>query len=417
MERDLRVTSPQNAWLSCSQCGKRLRIDSDVYRCPSCSGMLRIDCDYSQIRSNLSQGLFESRSQFSMWRYRELLPVVSDSVVSLGEGFTPLIHADRLGQHMGLNRLLLKLEFTCPTGSFKDRGSSLLLTKAREIGARTVAIDSSGNAAASLAAYSAKAGIPCYVFAPAYASIGKLVQAMANGARVVKVDGTRKDTFEAARMAIARYHWYYCGFQVNPFASEGSKTIGYELCEQSRWQPPEILVFPVGTGSGLIGCWKGLKEFRELGLVERLPSMVCVQPEGCSPIATAFKRHEEIAPVERPKTLAEGLMIAQPLKGRPVLDALKESNGSAETVSDDEIMTAAKLLARTEGIFVEPSSAASLAGVTKLAAHGRIDRDQRVVCVLTGSGLKTLDTYSGAFPEPLTIGPTPSEIEKIAAKS
>ena len=407
----------QSAWLFCDECGRKLPIDSNVYRCPSCAGMLQIGYDYSNARKTVSRTLLQSRSKFSMWRYQELLPVTSDNVVSLGEGFTPLVQADRLGESLGLGQLFLKLEYTCPTGSFKDRGSSLLLSKAKEVKANTVAIDSSGNAAASLAAYSAKAGIPCYVFAPSYASIGKLTQAIANEAKVVKVEGTRKDTFEAAKMAIAKYGWYYCAFQVNPFASEGSKTIGYEVCEQTGWQPPDYLVFPVGTGSGLMGCWKGLKESRELGLVEKLPSMVCVQPEGCSPIARAFKQGKEIVPFEKAQTIAEGLMISQPLKGKHVLSALTESHGQAETVSDEEILSAAKLLAKLEGVFVEPSSAAAIAGLIKLVNSGKIDRDQKIACILTGSGLKTLETYSGAFPEPLTIRPTQNEIDKIATKS
>jgi len=352
-----------------------------------------------------------------MWRYQELLPVASNNIISLGEGFTPLVRAERLGETLGMRRLFLKLEYVCPTGSFKDRGSSLLLSKAKESKVTTVAIDSSGNAAASLAAYAAKAGIPCYVFSPSYASIGKLTQAIASGATVVKVAGTRKDTFEAAKMAIARYGWYYCSFQVNPFASEGSKTIGYEVCEQTEWNPPDYLVFPVGTGSGLIGCWKGLKEFLELGLIGSLPSIVCVQPEGCSPIAQAFKQGREIVPFEKAETIAEGLMIAQPLKGKQVLSALTESSGLAEAVSDEDIMSAAKLLARLEGVFVEPSSAAAIAGLIKLVSSGNIDHDQRVACVLTGSGLKTMETYSGAFPEPLTIKPSQSEIDRIATKS
>jgi threonine synthase len=325
--------------------------------------------------------------------------------------------ADRLGRELGMTRLFLKLEYTCPSGSFKDRGSSLLLSKAKEIKASTVAIDSSGNAAASLAAYSARAGIPCYVFTPSYASVGKLVQAIANAAKVVKVDGTRRDTFEIAKIAIAKYGWYYCGFQVNPFPSEGSKTIGYEMCEQGGWEPPDVAVFPVGSGSGLIGCWKGLKEAKELGLVEKFSSMVCVQPEGCSPIASAFKQERSVIPVEKPKTIAEGLMIAEPLKGDIVLNALKESKGFAEVVSDKQIMDAAKLLAELEGVFVEPSAAASLAGMIKLLSEGKIDRDQKVACVLTGIGLKTLEAYSGAFAKPVTIKPIESEIERIVSWS
>ncbi len=411
------MSSRKDVWLFCEKCGKELPIDSRLYMCPDCSGLLQIGYDHLRTREIVSRKLFQIRTVFNIWRYREVLPVASDSVVSLGEGFTPLVPAERLGQELGMKDLLLKLDYTCPTGSFKDRGSSLLLSKAREVKATTVAIDSSGNAAASLAAYSAKAGIPCYVFAPAYASVGKLIQATANGAFVIKVEGTRKDTSEAAKMAIAEHGWYYCGFQVNPFASEGSKTIGYEICEQSLWEPPDRAVFPVGTGSGLIGCWRGLKEARDLGLVEKVPSMVCVQPEGCSPIAAAFKHGREITPVAKPETIAEGLMISQPMKGKHVLEALKESKGLAETVSDEEIMNAAKMLAKSEGIFVEPSSAAAIAGLIRLLGLGKIGRDERVVCVLTGSGLKTTEIYLKAFPEPPTIKPTLSEIEKTIAQN
>jgi len=408
-----KMVGPDTAWLLCEDCGKRYPADKAVYKCQSCSGRLEIEYDYSKIRNVVNRGLFRDRTQRDMWRYRELLPVDPRSMVSLGEGGTPLIETDRLARKLGMSRLLLKLEYACPTGSFKDRGSSLLLSKAREVGANTVAIDSSGNAAASLAAYSARAGVSCYVFTPSYASAGKLIQAIAYRAKVVKVDGTRRETFEIAKTAIEKYGWYYCGFQVNPFASEGSKTIGYEICEQSRWETPDVLVFPVGSGSGLVGCWKGLKEAKELGLVERLPSMVCVQPEGCSPISSAFNENREIIAVERPKTIAEGLMIAQPLKGGSVLRALEESRGFAEAPSDEEIMDAAKLLAEFEGIFVEPSAAASVAGMIKLIDVGKLHRDQSIVCVLTGIGLKTSEAYSNAFSEPITIKPKMEEIEKI----
>ena len=411
------MTSLDYVWLFCVGCGKRLPADSEACKCPDCAGRLEIGYDYAKIRETVNRDLFRTRGQQSMWRYHELLPVNQNSIISLGEGTTPLVAADRLGRELGMTRLFLKLEYTCPSGSFKDRGSSLLLSKAREIKASTVAVDSSGNAAASLAAYSARAGISCYVFTPSYASAGKVVQAIAYAAKVVKVDGTRRDTFEIAKTAIAKYGWYYCGFQVNPFASEGSKTIGYEMCEQGGWEPPDVAVFPVGSGSGLTGCWKGLKEAKELGLVEKLPSMGCIQPEGCSPIASAFKQGKSITPVEKPKTIAEGLMIAQPLKGEIVLNALRESKGFAEAVSDEEIMDAAKLLAELEGVFVEPSAATCLAGMIKLLSEGKIDRDQKVVCVLTGIGLKTLEAYSGTFPQPVTIKPIESEIERIASKS
>lgn len=410
------MAESETAWLQCEGCGKRYSADRAVYKCESCSGRLRIEYDYLKIRNVVNRALFRDRSRRDMWRYRELLPVDSRCIVSLGEGGTPLVEADRLARKLGISRLLLKLDYTCPTGSFKDRGSSLLLSKAKEAGVNTVAIDSSGNAAASLAAYSARAGVSCYVFTPSYASAGKLIQAIAYGAKVIKVEGTRRDTFEIAKTAIEKYGWYYCGFQMNPFAAEGSKTIGYEICEQSQWETPDVLVFPVGSGSGLIGCWKGLKEAKELGLVERLPSMVCVQPEGCSPISSAFEEKRGIIAVERPKTIAEGLMIAQPLKGELVLRALEESRGLAEASSDEEIINAVKLLAEFEGIFVEPSGAASVAGMIRLVNTGKLGRDQSIACMLTGIGLKTSEAYSNVFPEPITIKPKVEEIGKIAVE-
>jgi len=340
-----------------------------------------------------------------MWRYAELLPTDAEHAVTLGEGFTPLVEARR-------GSVFFKLEFSSPTGSFKDRGSSVLISKAVELKARATAIDSSGNAAASLSAYSAKAGLPCYVFAPAYASPSKLLQSQSYGSRVFKVEGTRRDTYEVATAAYTRFGWYYCGFQTNPYASEGMKTIGYEVCEQLGWKPPDWIIFPVGTGSGLVGCWKGLGELLKLGWISRMPHIGCVQPEGCSPIATAFLKSQAIQMVEKPKTIAEGLMIAKPLKGDLVLRALKETGGSTETVSDGEIASAGVELARVEGLFVEPSAAASYAGLKKMLNSGKISSGDRVVCMLTGSGLKTPEAYAEQAVRVELIKPEVEEVSK-----
>jgi len=342
-----------------------------------------------------------------MWRYAELLPTDERHTVTMDEGFTPLIKA-RTG-----DGLFLKLEFSSPTGSFKDRGSSVLISKAVELKAKATVIDSSGNAAASLSAYSARAGLPCYVFAPAYASPSKLLQSQSYGSRVFKVDGTRKDTYEVASAAYKRFGWYYCGFQTNPYASEGMKTIGYEICEQLGWEPPDWIIFPVGTGSGLVGCWKGLREMLELGWITRIPRIGCIQPEGCSPIATAFKESRQIQMVEKPKTIAEGLMIAKPLKGDLVLRAIRETSGTAETVSDNEIAAAGVELAKAEGLFVEPSAAASYAGLLKMLAGGKVSPQMRVVCVLTGSGLKTPDAYQDRITRAVLIRPLVEELSRV----
>ena len=362
--------------------------------------------DYGSIRRRLSRSKLATRVR-NMWRYAELLPTDPRQAVTLGEGFTPLVKA------RSSSEILFKLEFSSPTGSFKDRGSSTLISKAVELKAKATAIDSSGNAAASLSAYRAKAGLPCYVFAPAYASPSKLLQSQSYGSRLFKVEGTRRDTYEVASAAYKRFGWYYCSFQTNPYASEGMKTIGYEICEQLRWKPPDWIIFPVGTGSGLIGCWKGLKEMLELGWISKMPHIGCIQPEGCGPISTAFKGSHPIVAVEKPKTVAEGLMIAKPLKGDLVLKALKETDGIADTVSDDRIVAAGVELAKTEGLFVEPSAAASYAGLLKLRAQGKVSRGERMVCILTGSGLKTPDAYSDHVVEATPIRPAVDELVKV----
>jgi threonine synthase len=388
-----------------------------VYTCRECGGLLEVEYDLKSMGESIDPASLRSRTAHNMWRYAEFLPIDSDRAVSLGEGFTPLIRAKSISKFIGIRSLYLKLEFNSPTGSFKDRGASMLLSKARDVGARAVAIDSSGNAAASVAAYSAKASLDCYVFTPSYASVAKLVQAGMYNARVIRIKGTRKDVFDVATKASRELGWYYCGFQTNPFASDGMKTIAFEVCEQMEWKAPDRMVFPVGTGSGLVGSWMGLKLLRELGWIERISSLDCIQPEGCAPIARAYElRSQEIEAVEHPKTIAEGLMIGHPLKGKLVLRAMNETSGLAKTVNDDEIIDAAKLLARSEGIFVEPSSAASIAGLRRLAEEGRIDPEEKVVCVLTGTGLKTVQAYSEYVQRSIEISPSIDELKEELAK-
>jgi threonine synthase len=276
-----------------------------------------------------------------------------------------------------------------------------------------VAIDSSGNAAASLSGYSAKAGLRCYVFTPAYASVSKLIQTINYGATVFAVEGTRRASYEIAKKAYQNLGWYYCGFQTNPYALAGLKTIAYEICEQLNWSPPNWVVFPVGTGSMLVGCWRGFTELQELGWISESPSLLCVQPEGCAPISNAFRNGaKEIRPVNKPASVAEGLLIGHPLRGKWILKALHDSNGWAETVSDVEITQTAKHLARSEGIFVEPSAAASLAGLVKAIEGGHINKNETIVSLLTGTGLKTQKFYSARVQKPLVIQPQIEDLKK-----
>ena len=333
--------------------------------------------------------------------YAKALPVRTESIVTLGEGFTPLIETKKLVSGV---RLMAKLDYVAPTSSFKDRGSTVAVSKANELKVNTLAIDSTGNAAASLSAYAAKAGIPCYVFVPSSTEPEKVVQMCANGATVVKVKGTRQDTHDVIEAAYRKYAWYYSGFMVSPYAIEGTKTIAYEICEQMDWQPPDWIVFPVGTGSGIVGCAKGLHEIHRLGWIDWIPKLVCIQAEGCAPISNAHKKGaNEIIPEKAPHTVAEGLAVGAPPKGGLVLEALRKTGGLAEVVNDDETIEWAKALAAREGLYVEISAAPSVAGVMKLMKMGIIEQGDTVVCELTGTGLKSSREYVQIVKAPLEI--------------
>lgn len=394
----------------CVKCNQRSPLNTRNVVCSKCQGLLEIEYDYELMKEKFSQeDLKESRHR-GLWRYAKALPVGEDSIVTLGEGFTPLVASERL--HVPA-RLLTKLDYLAPTGSFKDRGSTVAISKARELGVESVAIDSTGNAAASIAAYAAKAGMRCYVFIPSYTEQEKVVQVLAMGATVVKVNGTRQDCHDVVEAAYRKFGWYYCGFMVSPYAIEGTKTIAYEICEQMEWNPPDWIIFPVGTGSGIIGCYKGLQELRRLGWINRTPRLVCIQAEGCAPIATAFKQGEnDILPVTTPRTVAEGLAVGAPPKGQLVFEALRKTGGLAETVTDKEALETARTLAAREGLFVEISSAPSVAGAIKLMHAGVIDRNERVVCELTGTGLKSRTEYAKMCPLALEIEPNLNSLQK-----
>jgi threonine synthase len=397
--------------LTCASCGKEYGMGEHVYKCTACDGLLEVDYAYYEVAEKLSKQVLASRALRTMWRYGELLPVHYYPDLTLGEGMTALTRSRRLEKDYGLGQMFFKQEFTCPSGSFKDRGSSVLVARARELGFNEVVIDSSGNAAASLATYSARSGMACLVFVPSYVSTGKLIQCLTAGARVIKVRGTRQQTYEVANKVREKLRQLYCGFQTNAFTSEGMKTIAYEICEQFEWDPPDWVVFPVGTGSGISGCYRGFADFKRLGFIDQVPSLACIQPEGCNPISKAFEMHEtSTRPLSNPTSIAEGLLIANPSRGERVLSILRETRGAAETVTDAEIEEASLSLMRREGLFVEPSAATSLAGLLKLTRADKIGRDERVVCILTGSGLKTPSFYQKVLTEPISINPD-SQVE------
>ncbi len=400
--------------MKCTKCGAYFPTSEAIAVCSKCQGLLDVQYDYDSMQKSFSKQLLSERVLRGVWRYADALPVEQRFVVSLGEGFTPLVPIRRLREDVDM---MLKLDYINPSGSFKDRGSTVIVSKANELGKREVAIDSTGNAAASLSAYAASCAMKCFVFIPSQTEVEKVAQISSSGATVIRVKGTRQDVHDLIEVAYRRFGWYYCGFMVSPYAIEGTKTIAYEICEQLQWNPPDWIVFPVGTGSGIVGCHKGLQELVKMGWIARMPKLVCIQPETCAPISGAYLKGESsIIPVERPETVAEGLAVGNPPKGRLVLDAIRKTEGVAETVDDSEILDAAKDLARREGQFVEISAAASVAGAIKLLEKGIIDRKEKVVCELTGTGLKSSKEHAKMVSGPYEVEPDLESLIRILSR-
>jgi threonine synthase len=375
--------------LACIGCGKEYSVDQ-LYNCPDCGEILNFTYDMEKVRQRLTKVTLKKRSQ-SLWRYEELLPVAA-ARISLNEGSTSLHKCERFGKLIGLKSFYVKDESRNPTGSFKDRQISVSMSLAVERGARAVATISSGNAGAASAAYSARAGLPCIVLVSSEASASKLSQIIAYGAKIVLVHdlfkGSVWDSLRLFKELCQSFQMYPLNWSiVNPSQLEGNKTIAYEVCEQLQWNVPDWVITPVGTGDNLAGEWKGFSEFRELGFVKSVPKMAGIQAVGAAPLVNSLRQGAtKVQPMTNPQTIALGIMTR--ISGTHALRAVEESHGAVETVTEAEIVEAERLLARTEGIFAEPSSAAAVAGVKKLGETGSIDADEKVVCVVTGFGLK-----------------------------
>jgi threonine synthase len=326
-----------------------------------------------------------------VWKYRELLPIDHDQdIVTLNEGGTGLHKCERLGRHLGLKKLYVKNEGENPTGSFKDRGMTVAVSKARELRKKKLVCASTGNTAASLAAYAARAGLDCFVIVPkGKVAKGKMLQVMMHDAMIFHVQGDFDAAMELVAELAEKRRDFYLMNSVNPFRLEGQKTLAFEVCDQLEGKTPDALVLPVGNGGNISAIWKGFTEFQEIGLTRNRPRMFGIQAVRAAPIARAIKtKSEDVRPVKNPRTVATAIQIGSPVNWSKVLRAIRESDGSAETVSDREILDAQRTLARLEGIFVEPASAASIAGLEKLRESGTIDSSDLIVCVTTGHGLK-----------------------------
>lgn len=385
--------------IRCISCGREYDLEEIIYTCRECGSVLEVECDVE-----VSRDVFRGRRQ-NMWRYREFMPVDPSRIVSLDEGGTPFVRCDTIGSELGIE-LYVKVEGSNPTGSFKDRGMSVGITKALELGVDTVGCASTGNTSASLAAYAARAGLGCVVLLPSgKVALGKLAQAMFHGARVLSVRGNFDEALEAVT-ELALMGELYLLNSVNPFRLEGQKSIGFEIVDDLGWESPDRIILPVGNAGNISAIWKGISEFYRAGFIDERPMMTGIQAEGASPVVEAFRKgRTEIEPVRDPETVATAIRIGAPVSYLKALRAIYESDGYAESVTDEEILSAQKLLARREGIGVEPASAASIAGLIKLVDEGVVDRGERVVCVVTGHVLKDPDTAIKASTEPVEVEP------------
>ncbi|KUK05677.1 MAG: Threonine synthase [Archaeoglobus fulgidus] len=380
--------------LKCIECGKEW--GDDRYTC-ECGGLLEVEIDLDEVEIDFRL----DGSNITVWKYRSLLPVKIDPV-TLKEGGTPLYRAERLEKEVGVRRVYVKHEGLNPSGSFKDRGMTVGVTKALELGRKAVACASTGNTSASMAMYAAKAGLKAYVLLPAgKVALGKVAQALMHGAKVIGIDGNFDDALRIVREVCSREPIYLLN-SINPFRPEGQKTIAYEIADEIG--VPDRVVLPVGNAGNISAIYKGFKELREVGLTDSMPKMTGIQAEGAAPIYRAFKEgKEDITPMENPETIATAIRIGNPVSAKKALRAIYSTNGLAEVVSDSEIIEAQKFLAAKEGIGVEPASAASVAGLRKLAANGMLDPDETIVCVVTGNLLKDPETVVRVCGEPVKV--------------
>jgi len=378
--------------LECSKCGKKYPADKPQTFCKECNAPLVAVYDYEKIKEVFSKDALKGR-RADMWRYSEFLPIEDEkNIVSLGEGFTP-IH--KLELDIGVKNLYMKDDGIIPTGTFKARGMSMAISKAKELGIKRIAMPSAGNAAGAAATYGARAGMETFVVMPADAPFTCKLESYMAGAKVYLVKGLISDAGKIVAEGISKFCWFDISTMKEPYRLEGKKTMGLEVAEQFNWELPDVILYPTGGGTGLIGMWKAFKELREIGAIgDGFPRMVSVQAEGCAPIVKAFKEGKRESEFwQNANTLAAGIRVPKAFADFMILDAIYESGGSAVAVSDGEIIECSNELAK-QGLFVCPEGAATLAALKKLIENGEVDKDEKVLLYNTGSGIKYTDVYS-----------------------
>lgn len=392
--------------LKCRECNKEYS-PRFIYICEDCFGPL--DVQY-KIDTTITRHTFENRSDLTYWRYFEILPIEDKkNIVSLNGSITPLQKADNLGNNLGgFKNLYIKNDSVNPTFSFKDRPAGVAVSKAKEMNLSAVGCASTGNLASATAAHAAKANLPCYIFAPSDIEDIKIAQALSYGGKFVAVDGTYDDANRIASVIGDSSGYGIVNINMRPYYVEGSKTLAFEVLEQLNWTVPDVLVIPVGSGAMLNSICKGFEEIMNLGLISDISNLriIAAQPNGCAPIVDAYKnRSNEVIPVEKPTTIAKSLAIGDPGDGLYVLKRLRQFNGIGEKVTDSEIKNAILLLAKSEGIFTEPAGGVAVGVLKKLIEENKIDRDENIVCYVTGNGLKSTESIADLLPTPSSVKP------------
>jgi threonine synthase len=383
--------------LSCKECKTPYPLDAR-YVCERCFGPLEVtysareDVDVAALRRRIQAG------PHSVWRYQDFLPVDAPPRGALPAGWTPLLRADRLAERLGLREVWIKNDAANPTHSFKDRVVAVALARARELGFEVIACASTGNLANAVAAHAAAAGLESYVFIPADLEEPKILATGVYGTNLVAVRGNYDDVNRLCTEVSGEYPWAFVNVNMRPYYAEGSKTIAYEIAEQLGWQLPDRIVSPIASGSLFTKIARGFEEWIELGLVEgAVPTMNGAQASGCNPVAAAFAAGHDVCRPVKPDTIAKSLAIGNPADGPYALELARRTGGAIDEVSDEEIVAGIKLLAETTGIFTETAGGVTTAVLAKLAARGDVDADERVVAVITGEGLKTLECARGTF--------------------
>ena len=380
--------------LYCSACGKAYE-PRKLYNLCECGKPLMVAYDLEAAARTLSRESLAGREP-SLWRYREVLPLDDErNKLTLGEGMTPLLKAERLGAQLGLSNLFIKDEGVNPTGSFKARGMAVAISMAKELGVEKLAVPSAGNAAGALAAYAAKAGLPAFIFMPLDTPRANIIECQQTGANVTLIDGLITDCGKIIAERKTAEGWFDVSTLKEPYRVEGKKTMGYELAEQFNWELPDVILYPTGGGTGLIGMWKAFDEMEQMGWIgSRRPRMVTVQAEGCAPIVKAFAAGASSgADVPDAHTVASGLRVPKAVGDFIMLDILRKSGGTAVSVTDDELIAAVREIGSAEGIFAAPEGAACLPALKALLERGEVDRNDRIVLFNTGTGVKYLEAF------------------------